>query len=122
MITKKAKRDYVASKLHTDKTWACKGLLFIYSKQTHDEQNMGETKHDNGIGFSGAHAEIMSSFARQLIDRPLSILSEKQMAVVFKIMPKYWKQILKNSDQDKLVQCMLKDGIITAAEFVEAKL
>jgi hypothetical protein len=120
MITIKARQEYVKQKLATDKTWAIKGMQLIYSYQTCDEKNMGETKYDNNIGFSGAHGEIMSSFARQYEAKKW--LSDNQLKVVFKIMPKYWKQILATCNDEILLQCMLKDGIITAAEFVEVKL
>ena len=120
MITIKARQQYVKSKLASNKTWALKGLKYIYSKQTQEEKIIGDAKILNSVGFSGAHAEIMSSFANQL-ERGWQ-LSEKQMKIVFKIMPKYWKQILGTCNDDKLIQCMLKDNIISSVDFVEAKL
>ena len=41
-----------------------RGILAIYDKQTSDEQNVGDTRHLNGIGFSGAHANPGSYYAR----------------------------------------------------------
>jgi len=41
-----------------------KALMFLYARQTADEQASGTTAHDNGAGFSGIDAEFMSSVAR----------------------------------------------------------
>ena len=41
-----------------------KALLFLYARQTASEQSSGTTNQDNGVGFSGADAEFMSSVAR----------------------------------------------------------
>ena len=120
MITIKARQEYVKHKLATDKTWAISGMKLIYSRQTLDEQCEGDTKHENSVGFSGAHAEIMSSFAQQQAKG--WNLSEKQLKVVFKIMPKYWKQVMSASNDEKLIQCMLRDKVITEVQFVEEKL
>jgi len=116
MITKKAKKEYLRNKLATNRTWAERGLMLIYGKQTSDEQTQGDTKYDNKIGFSGAHAEIMSSFAKWVeADRDLT---DKQLKIVFKIIPKYWKQIMGECNEKILLQNMLNDGVITDAEFV----
>ena len=120
MITIKARQEYVKHKLATDKSWALRGLQHIYSKQTSDEQSQGDTKYNNSVGFSGAHAEIMSSLAQQYAWR--GFLTKKQLQVVFKIIPKYWKQVLVASNDEKLIQCMLKDKIISTVQFVEEKL
>lgn len=120
MITKKAKQEFLKTKLSTDSRWAIKAMLLIYSKQTHDEQLQGSTEHDNGIGFSGAHAEIMSSFAKQY--QKWNKLSDKQLKIVFKIMPKYWKQVLGCSNEQKLIASMLNDNVITHEQAVIALL
>jgi hypothetical protein len=41
-----------------------KAILRLYSHQTSDEQQCGETKHTNGIGFSGAHARSGAYYAK----------------------------------------------------------
>lgn len=120
MITKKAKQEFLKTKLSTDSRWAIKAMLLIYSKQTQDEQLQGSTEHDNGVGFSGAHAEIMSSFAKQY--QKWNKLSDKQLKIVFKIMPKYWKQILNNSDESKLLGAMYAEGACTAVDIIQSTL
>lgn len=87
--------------LKTNKVWALKALVRIYQEnQTSDEQAAKATSHDNGIGFTGVDAAFASSLAEQYLKR--GSLSDKQMALVFKIMPKYHNQVVKMSDPEKL--------------------
>lgn len=99
-ITKKATKEFVKLQLHTSASWAKKALITIYDNQTDDEAQHGHTSDLNGIGFTGTDAEILTSFAKQLMRR--GSLSPKQMVIVHKKMPKYWKQIISVSDQTKL--------------------
>lgn len=78
--------------LATSPKWALRALTIVYGFQTEDEQHSGETTVSNGMGFSGMDANILSSFAQQI--EKGRILSEKQMAILFKKMPRYWKQIM----------------------------
>lgn len=66
-------------------------VLAIYAKQTAAEQASEATVEDNGVGFSGCDAELLSSFAKQLLER--GTLSEKQMAYARKKARKYWNQL-----------------------------
>jgi hypothetical protein len=100
-ITKGAMAEFVRNQLKNNEQWAKKALLKIYDLQTEDEQNLGTTKHYNNVGFSGAHAEIMSSFAEQLLNK--GWLSPKQMRIVHKIISKYTRQIIQISDKEKLI-------------------
>jgi len=100
-ITKTQIKEFVRTKLNSDPRWAKHALLKIFEFQTEDEQEW-ETTHDhNGVGFTGIDGEILSSFAKQLQKR--GFLSPKQMAIVFKKMPKYWKQVINISDDEKLL-------------------
>jgi hypothetical protein len=100
-VTKKNIRIFVKEKLATDKAWATKALVRIFQEnQTADEQNTETVIHDNGIGFSGADGEFLSSLAKQQIQR--GSLSPKQMEYVHKRMPKYWNQVVSMSDEAKL--------------------
>ena len=95
LTTKKARVAHIRSKLNNDKEWALKGLMRIYSHQTADEQATHTTRVHNNVGFTGADAEILSSFAEQVNRK--RVLSVKQMAIVFKMMPKYAGQLEKVS-------------------------
>lgn len=99
-MTKKAIRDHMRHKLATSEKWAIHGLMRIYSFQTAQEQGNQTTIEHNGVGFTGADGEILSSFAEQYKVR--GFLSGKQMEIVFKKMPKYWAQLLEISDKEKL--------------------
>jgi len=77
-----------------------KCLLTIYDNQTQDEKYSEDTHELNAIGFSGADANILSSFAKQVI-RWKSIpepqykfpLSPKQLEIAQKKLPKYARQL-----------------------------
>ncbi len=103
-ITKAAKQGFIRTKLGTSEKWAKHALLLIFSFQTADEQQSETTNELNNIGFTGSDAEILSSFAKQLEKK--GWLSPKQMEITMKKMPKYWRQILNNSDQEKLENMM----------------
>lgn len=101
-VTKKAIREFLKDKLSTNEVWAKAALLRVYENQTNEEQCIEGLVERNYIGFSAAHAEILSSFAKQLKDR--GSLSTKQMTYVFKYIPKYWNQIWNMSDQTKVIK------------------
>lgn len=97
---KEATKNYIKQQLGSNSGWALRALVKIYERQTVDEQCSGSTKENNGIGFSGVDANILSSFAVQVNNgRNLSV---KQMAIVFKKMPRYHKQVASLIPADKL--------------------
>lgn len=99
--TVKNTKIFIKTKLSTDKNWATKALVRIYKEnQTEAEQVKEETIEDNGIGFSGCHAEFLSSLAVQYITK--GFLSDKQFTRLFSIIPKYWRQVMDMSDKEKL--------------------
>jgi len=89
--TKKARVAFIKAKLAIDPRWAVAGLVKIFEYQTREEQQSEETLEHNGVGYSGCDAELLSSFAKQVkAGRQLSV---KQMAIVFKKMPRYAGQL-----------------------------
>lgn len=99
--TKKNIDTFVKHQLGTNKVWALKALVRIFQEnQTNDEQVAKVTSHDNGIGFTGVDANFASSLAEQYLKR--GSLSDKQMGFVFKMMPKYSRQVIQMSDATKL--------------------
>lgn len=79
-------------------------LLRIFYKQTTEERAAGYTKFYNDVGFSGADAELLTSFANQLIEK--SSLTDNQMSIVRLKMQKYAKQmadLLNNKVIDKSI-------------------
>lgn len=90
--TKKEKVAFVKQMLASNPAWAVRGLLKIYEFQTEAEQRVGETTEDNGVGFSGCDAHILSSFADQI--KAGRQMSAKQMEMIYKKMPRYSRQIV----------------------------
>jgi hypothetical protein len=71
---------------------AVRALLVIYHNQTPSEQAEGATVEDNGLGFTGADAEILTSFAK-FYERT-GFLTEKQLGILRSRIIKYWRQLL----------------------------
>jgi len=108
-ITKKEVKEFVRKQLGTNSKWALKALITIYDHQTAHEQNIGATTEYNGVGFSGIDSEFLSSLAVKYIQ--YGELTDKQMTYVFKYMPKYWRQIIAVSDQNKLREAIVADYV-----------
>lgn len=92
-ITSKAQLvSMLKIQLATRPQQAIKGLMRIYANQTESEQSSGIVISNNGIGFVHVDSEILTSFAKQFEER--GILSEKQLAILYKKMPKYAGQLI----------------------------
>ena len=89
--TKKDRIAVIRAKLTNDPKWVIRGLLAVYANQTRDEQTAEAVKYHNGIGFTGTDGEILSSFAKQV--EAGRQMSPKQMALLFRKMPKYARQL-----------------------------
>lgn len=87
-------QDDIKELLRNNDRAVIRALLVIYNYQTDSEKASGETKFDNGIGFNGVDAYILTSFAQQVNSR--GFLSPKQMNIARKKMLKYSGQILKH--------------------------
>jgi hypothetical protein len=94
--TKAARKEQIKELLRTNDRAVQRGVLAIYKRQTEAEQDTLSTKENNGVGFNGLDAEIMSSFA-QRINRGIS-LTEKQMVYARKIILKYSGQLMAIAD------------------------
>jgi len=104
-VTKKAITEYVKLQLSISEVWAKAALLKILENQTKDEVASESTHEHNGIGFTGADAEILTSFAKQY--QKSGTLSPKQLDILLKKMPKYSAQIIKVSDSEKLEKLVI---------------
>ena len=83
--------DEIREMVRTSENAQNRALVAIYNGQTHSEKESHTTVEDNGIGFSGIDAEILTSFAEQFLRR--QFLSPKQRAILAKKMPKYAGQL-----------------------------
>ena len=68
-------------------------LKKIYGEQTADEKASGQTNHQNGVGFNGVDAPILSSFAEFL--NKAGFLTPKQKVIARKKLIKYNKQLTR---------------------------
>ena len=103
-ITQKERQNFIKAKLQSDSRWAIRALEIVYSRQTDSEKNMQQTVEDNGVGFTGIDAEILTSFGNQV--KQGRTLSNKQLAILMRKMHKYWKQVLSVMDMSKLETLM----------------
>lgn len=96
--------EIIKEKLKTNNKWLIKGILAIYSKQTELEQCREETCWLNKAGFSAFDADIMSSFAKQILSHNTTKfkepLSPKQLQIARKRMLKYAGQLAKIANKE----------------------
>ena len=94
-------REMIKANLAASDKWVCNAILAIYARQTADEQASESTDHHNGVGFSAADAEILSSFAKQIQrhrqggGRYLAPLSPRQLELGRRRIAKYAGQLLQ---------------------------
>ena len=91
--TKKWKKEEIQDLINRRDDAVSRGMQRIFELQTLDEQDSGYTKWANGVDFSGAHGEIMSSFVEFYNKR--KFLSPKQMKIARRIMLRYAGQLAK---------------------------
>lgn len=92
-ITKVELVSFLRKMLTTNETWAKAALVRIYDNQTECEKNAEETIVQNGIGFTGGDARLLTSFAEWY--KSHGWLSPKQMAYVFRKIGKYAGQLMR---------------------------
>lgn len=85
--------EEIKAKVSSNPRWAERAILVIYEYQTREEQVVGETQENNGVGFNGVDAFILSSFATQIATG--RTLSPKQLAIAYRKLPKYAGQLVK---------------------------
>jgi hypothetical protein len=96
-ITKKEQGEFLKYKLSTDSKWAKIALLRIYR----DQRNMrSNTYSPNGFGFSGFDRNTLEPLARKVENQ--GKLSTQEMNLLKGKIKKYWRQILKITDIEKL--------------------
>ena len=103
--TKESIKAKMSQTNHEGDMWVVRGMLAILQFQTAEEKVNGVTVEDNGVGFNGVDAELLTSFADQasrvLVERPndplryTRSLSPKQMEIARKKMLKYAGQLAR---------------------------
>lgn len=69
-----------------------RALIVVYQNQTPQEQHDGSTVDNNGLGFTGVDAEILTSFVN--FYHRAGFLTERQLAITRNKITKYWAQLL----------------------------
>lgn len=75
------------------KEWQVRTMLFLFERQTADEQRAEVTELRNDVGFNSADAEILTSYSKQWLSR--NWLSDKQMAILGRKIVKYAGQVAR---------------------------
>lgn len=83
--------DKVREVISTQDKAALHALMLIYSYQTPDEQTVGFTTDDNGMGFNAFDSDILTSFADSY--KKYGSLTPKQMECLKKKIKKYGRQV-----------------------------
>jgi hypothetical protein len=91
MATKYTKEE-IKTSLANDPRWIERGLIVLYERQTMDEQETEETRHENGVGFNSSDARYLTYCSKFVLSG--QHLSGKHLEKVKRMLPKYWKQIL----------------------------
>jgi hypothetical protein len=86
-------KESIIQLLNTSDKAVERAIIAIYNRQTFAEQSSEKTVEHNGEGFSGFDAEILSSFAKQILKG--RSLSYKQIAIGRKKMVHYTRQLLE---------------------------
>ena len=120
--TKAERLEFFRLKLKTVDAWAIRACEVIYGYQTASEKSAQETVQDNGVGFSGTDAKLLSSFAQQIgknraaqaagnMKKGYGLLSPKQLAVLHKIMPKYAQQLVNHLEVNGNLPAIAKKAV-----------
>lgn len=75
-----------------DQQHVLKGLIFLYRRQTADEQLAGVTVEDNAMGFNAVDAAFCTSIAGRILEEKRGI-SQKQFDPIKEILRKYKRQL-----------------------------
>lgn len=86
-------KEEIKAKLQTSDAWLLRGLMAIYNYQTSQEKSAMTTQEDNGVGFNGVDAFILSKFAEDY--KKYGRLSPKQLALTQRKMLKYAGQLAR---------------------------
>ena len=93
-------KEAIKNLLKSNSKAVIKAITILYSYQTEEEKEIEATTLVNHKGFNKVDAEILTSFAEQI--KAGRTLSQKQLALAFKLVPKYAGQILKHmAEQEK---------------------
>lgn len=85
-------KDDVRKLIKTDDRWLNKSLKFLFSQQTRSEQVTETTQVHNSVGFSAAHASVLSYYTRWISSG--KNLTGRHRAKAQEIVSMYAQQVL----------------------------
>lgn len=100
--TKKDKIQYLKDKLGFNLDCSIEGLMLIHGYQTPEELCASDTVEDNGVGFNAFDGSILTDIANKINSYGMSSLSDSEVNILFRRMPKYAKQITVIAEANKL--------------------
>jgi len=100
-----ARKLSIKALLLSDNLAVEKAILALYSKQTENEKVADVTNVDNGMGFTGADAYILTQFAKFILNGAWKNdgerLTDGQRTLARKKLPKYAGQLARIADERK---------------------
>lgn len=85
--------DEIKNLLENNDTMVIRSLIQLYNKQEEAEKEMYQTKFDNGVGFNGVDAKILTGIAKFYLQHKR--MSPKQISLVRSRIMKYSNQLTK---------------------------
>lgn len=100
--------DMIREKIATCDKMVERSLVRLFERQTASEQDAAQTTESNGVGFNGVDAEILTSFAQQIIRKqnrpscPEGVrLSDRQLEIARKKLRKYARQLMEIAKENR---------------------
>ena len=112
--------ETIAKLIHDSTKMVERSLLVLYSRQTEGEQHAETTCETNHMGFTGADANLLSSFAKQIIKSQRTEgqrLSPKQLFFARKKLPKYAKQLATYANNKEALEIERALGVASTELF-----
>lgn len=95
-------KDMILDALARSPKFVERSLLALYERQTADEQDGAVTAHQNGAGFSGPDAFILTEFSKWCLrsQRPEGErLTPKQLELARKKLTRYTRQLIEVAEE-----------------------
>jgi hypothetical protein len=96
--------ETIKERLLISDKWVTEGVIRIFEYQTASEQDSHQTSEDNGVGFNGVDAELLTSYAKFAIKS--GFLTKGQMTYARKKMLKYSGQLAKIANSKIITEQM----------------
>ena len=110
-MDKKAERmiqAFIQKRIWNHSKWMIRSFVIIWNNQTPLERKVGESKGRNGVGFDAIDDRVLSEIAFSYLKS--GMLTRDQKSEIRKRIVKYWRQLWRISDQNKLVGQVLGEN------------